>query len=207
MDDYVITNGIFYIGRDKNGNIVSNITNINKAEIMSYEKATKILKNNLKSINKQWQIEAATVKNKIDEYCVQIILEDKTIMNSISEIENFDWSECTKNIEPFTYNIYEYKNLLFKNLKRIDLELSDIRHIISNNKPNKKIQNEIYKMEYEREVMRKKIKTLIRYLNVIIDFLEGRCERIELEERIEEAKDKPFKGRTEVYNELIRIIA
>ena len=105
-----------------------------------------------------------------------------------------------------TDNIYIYKEQLINAQQKIDWELSDIDHIIQEKSPAAHIRTKIYGVQQQKRKEREKIHIGLRYANVIIESINQGNSITEIKNRLKGAETKPYKGRTELYDELLEMI-
>lgn len=206
---YLITDGIKYVGYDKNRNITYT-TNPKCAEKYLYDKAVNVLKNNIKSINdEKWKIELYEPKKSKMKSNLSIV---RTLQPAPTEVSlkgqkiEFDWEKIIEQLDNLIDNVYIYKEQLVNAQQRIDWELSDIDHIIQEKSPAAHIRTKIYGVQQQKRKEREGIRIGLRYANVIIESINQGSNMAEIRNRLRGAETKPYKGRTELYDELLEMI-
>jgi hypothetical protein len=206
---YVITDGMKYIGKDKSRNITY-MTNPDRAEKYTYDKAVNVKDNNIKSTDSDvWYIvpyEPKMIKPKNKLSIVKTLPPAPTELSLAGNKIEFDWNKIIEQIENLLDNIYVYKEQLISQQQYVDWELSDIDHIIGKKSPPAHIRTKIYGIQQQKRKEREAIHNNIRYTNVIIEAIDQGNSLNEIKNRLKGAEPKPYKGRTELYEELLQMI-
>jgi hypothetical protein len=112
MEDYIVTNGTFYFGKDKHGNLIRSITDIKKAEKMPYEKAIRVLKNSIPSSDTtHWQVSLFETKGYAQKTNLSLV---KTLPSAhVEQSKDFDldWNDFISSLKELSDCIYNYKGV------------------------------------------------------------------------------------------------
>ena len=206
---YVITDGRKYVSKDNN-NSMTHTSNVERAEKYPYDKAMNVIKNNMKAKNgEEWEIrlyepKKSKVKNNLS--IVRTLSPAPTEMSLTGQKIEFDWDKIIEQLDNLIDNVYIYKEQLVNAQQRIDWELSDIDHIIQEKSPAAHIRTKIYGVQQQKRKEREKIHVGLRYANVIIESINQGSNLTEIKNRLRGAETKPYKGRTELYDELLEMI-
>lgn len=209
---YVITDGLKYIGKDRNSK-VTYTTSKDRADKYTYDKAINVRDNNLGAgERKNFYLEEYTPKqskqhkptNKLS--IVRTLPPVPTELSLTRQKIEFDWNKMVEQLENLLDNIYVYKEQLISQQQYVDWELSDIDHIIGKESPPAHIRTKIYGIQQQKRKEREVIHNNIRYANVIIESIDQKNSLTEIKNRLRGAEPKPYKGRTDLYEQLLQMI-
>jgi len=206
---YVITDGIKYIGKDRNSN-VTYVTSQDRAEKYPYDKAINVKDNNLNASERKnfYLVEyvAKQTKMKNTLSIVRTLSPAPTELSVTGQKIEFDWNKMIEQLENLLDNIYIYKEQLVSQQQYVDWELSDIDHIIQNKSPAADKRTKIYGIRQHKRIERDAIYAGLTYANVIIESIDQECSMVEIKNRLKGAIPQPYRGRTELYDELLQMI-
>lgn len=208
---YVITDGLKYVRLDKNRNITY-VTNPDNAEKYEYDKAINVRDNNLLAKDRanfyvaEYESKQKKPKIKANLSIIKMLPAAPTAQSLASEKINIDLDKMIEEIEYLLDNIYIYKEQLLLAEQHVNWELSDIDHFIQEHAPAAHIRTKIYTKQREKRLEREKIKRNIRFAKILIECIDQGSGLNEIKNRLKEAENKPYKGRTELYNELLQWI-
>jgi hypothetical protein len=206
---YVITDGLKYLSKDRNSK-VTYTTSKDRAEKYPYDKAINVRDNNLNAgERKNFYLEEYVPKQTKSKNKLSIV---KTLPPAPTELSlagqkiEFDWNKMIEQLDNLMDNIYIYKEQQLAAQQHVDWELSDIDHFIQEHAPAAHVRTKVYTKQMEKRREREQIKINIRYANVIIESIDQGNSLTEIKNRLRGAEPKPYKGRTELYNELLELI-
>lgn len=158
MKKYIIRkrNGT-YLSIDKNG-ILSFSKNKTEAKVLSKNKATNLVSNNLKSI-----------ENEID--IIEQIIEQEEFNPEIKS--NYVLSQELKVIKECSVKLNERYEFLRIKLKECDQEIIDIEHAMEFQKCNASQGYKLYKLMYNIRNKRREIKNEIEQIQIILNMRAG----------------------------------
>lgn len=209
---YVITDGIKYVGKDRNRNITY-MTNPDRAEKYTYDKGLNVLNNNMVAEERvnfylaeytAKQIKKSKMKTPLS--IVKTLSPAPTAKSITGEKIELDWNKIIVEIGNLMDNIYIYKEQQLAAQQYVDWELSDIDHFIQEHAPAAHIRTKVYTEQMVKRKERERIKNNIRYANIVIECIDQGSGLTEIKNRLKGAEPKPYKGRTELYDKLLQMI-
>lgn len=166
MAKYVITDGKYYIKKDKHGNFIP-ITSPTLANTYTKDKAENILCNQInKCLRSRYYVEC------IEEDPPGIKSVTKTDLvkaEKVMEADNIQmWLDRIKNLNGLAKDASDRKEYLAQQLSKVDKELSDIEHYIEFSNLNAYQGYQAAKMIKDRRIIRRNIKNELIVLNTIL---------------------------------------
>lgn len=210
---FILTDGNFYVAQNKNDPTKYNaVIEKERATPFTYKQARALLNNkkarlrwiikdNYRMINIETKEEVSpNYEGKADVYAGdEITLEDEAIVKDIIDkvelITGIDGVDKT--------SLEKTRNKLNNMLSFYDCAISDVRHIIRDKSPNAAIRNKIYGVAHELENKREKVKTSMRYVQVLLDSINNGFGITDIKTKLNDAQCEDYKGRTDYYNKIM----
>lgn len=166
MAKYVITDGKYYIKKDKRGNFIP-ITSPTLANTFTRDKAENILCNQIsKCLRSRYHVEC------IEEDPPGIKSVTKTDLvkaEKVMEADNIQrWLDRIKDLNGLAKDASDRKEELVQQLSKVDKELSDIEHYIEFSNLNAYQGYQAAKMIKDRRIIRRGIKNELTVINIIL---------------------------------------
>lgn len=166
MAKYVITDGKYYIKKDKHGNFIP-ITAPTLANTFTRDKAENILCNQIsKCLRSRYHIECI----EEDPPGIKSVTKaDLAQTEKVAESDNIQrWLDRIKDLNGLAKDASDRKEELIQQLSKVDKELTDIEHYIEFSNLNAYQGYQAAKMIKEKRIVRRSIKNELIVLNIIL---------------------------------------
>ncbi len=208
---YYITNGLNYVQKIDGKYKTTNCSSL--ADIYNYVVATKIVRNSLpKHMKKGFYLKEVETSEMIDIHKYKseasAIVDNKKIsfdLDIVQQIKNE--AESIMGLSAYTQeDLIKKREVLNQALSFYDLAMSDVEHIIGDNKPPAHIRTIIYGKQHEIQNIHKEIKQAIIYIDIMIMAHTESWTINKTQTKLRESKYVPYKGRTCIYDEIMQMI-
>lgn len=167
MSQYVITDGIRWIMRDRKGKYVPTSCEA-LADTFGNKEANSILQNNLsKALKSCFHLQKIDKPPKLVKQITQEKVNKNTETPSNSENIQY-WVDKVSDLNGLASEALHRKDNLLSQLSKIDQELSDIGHYIEFVNLNAAQGYKAYKMIKDRRIIRRSIKNELDVINIIL---------------------------------------
>ena len=211
MPRYVVTNGKRYF-KGMRGSRYDLTTSVVFAEELSFEAASKILKNEV-SLGDDYYIEDIdtfvkfTQQDLIDNEFGTREPETHRWYTSIADHVDTTAKQIASIELPDRKTLIIERNNLSCDLSYCDQVISDIEHWIRKHSPPAHIRSKVYGYLAIYERKHEEIKEKIRFVDVFIDFRSNKIDFDRMVKSLKHERNKPYKPNTPVYGELDALLA